>query len=265
MNYRTLHLEPGANEAAGGGAAGAGAPAAGAAAPAFDPAAFKTEITGLIQSGLNNGLGSFRREFESKYAAPRNDRNDRGDEDKAPTMQQFFNSKGEMDEEGFAKYFQAQHKHLSKAEKAEWEKEYQDKQGKLESESSFRKTRNEHLTREAEYSKANPSYQQDIMAAGDMEVNPRVGRRILSSPYSANIIHHFAKNRSDFQSFQALSYDDPEGALEMIGELGYQFKATNTAANKGLPAKPTKAGFGTLGSKTATQRSNSEIIADWRG
>ena len=257
MNYlnHRLHLDPESEAGLGGSAPSDSAPAlevGASAAPSFDPNAFRSEITGLIR----NEFGGIRREFESsRTPAPQ------AQEEKAPTIQSFYNSKGELDEEGFSKFLQAQHKYLSKSERAEWEKEYTQKQSAQQSQSSFRKVQAEHVSRESEYEKTNPTYHQDLMAAGDLEVNPSVGQRILASKYSANIIHYFAKNRAEFVKFQAESYDDPAGAIETLGELRARFSTASTTQK--IPPQPTRRGFGTGGSKEVA-RSTKEIIDEWR-
>ncbi len=255
-NRHNLHLDPNTDDLGGGSGAppiDAPAPDSGApAVPSFDPNAFRSEITGLIR----NEFGGIRREFESSRQAPAVKQ-----EDAPPKIQSFYNSKGELDEDGFSKFLQAQHKYLSKSERAEWEKEYQTKQSEQQSQSSIRKITAEHISRESEYEKANPTYRQDLMAAGDLEVNPSVGQRILASKYSANIIHYFAKNRAEFVKFQAESYDDPAGAIETLGELRARF-AGSTQTNK-IPPQPTRKGFGTGGAKEPT-RSNREIVDEWR-
>lgn len=257
MNFwnHTRYLDSDTDFGGGGGAPIDDVPAVdtGAPAPSFDPGAFKSEITGLIR----NEFGGFRREFESGRQPAR-----QAEPDKAPTIQQFYNSKGELDEEGFSKFLAAQHKHLSKAERAEWEKDYTQKQTQQQSQSSFRKSQAEHVSRESEYEKTNPTYRQDLMAAGDMSVNPSVGQRILASKYSANIIHHFAKNRAEFMRFQAESYDDPAGAIETLGELRARF--SNALMASKLPPRPTRNGFGGIGTKPI-RRSDEEILKDWRG
>lgn len=258
MNFwnDTRHLDSDTEFGGGGGAPIDGVPAAdeGApATPAFDSAAFEARLLGSVR----NELGGIRREFESSRAPTR-----QAEPDKAPTIQQFYNAKGELDEEGFSKFLAAQHKHLSKAERAEWEKDYTQKQTQQQSQSSFRKSQAEHVSRESEYEKINPTYRQDLMAAGDMSVNPSVGQRILASKYSANIIHYFAKNRAEFMRFQAESYDDPAGAIETLGELRARFSNASTATTK-IPPRPTRNGFGTGGAKDA-QRSTKEIVDEWR-
>lgn len=256
-NRHNLHLDPAA-DGSGGGAATDGSPDVGAApaSPAFDPESFKGEILGSLRNEIGSHFQRFLPEIESRLA-PREAREEFSG---MPSLEdkKYLNAQGELDAKGFERYL----KDVSKAERAEWEREYQANQTRLQSESSFRQVTKEHLSREAEYEKANPTYRQDIMKAGDMEVNPRVGQRILASKYSANIIHHFAKNRNDFSRFQQLSYDDPESALEMIGELGYQFKSTESKPAS-IPAKPTRGAFGGAGAKP-TSRDLASIIKDWR-
>ena len=260
MNTRTLHLDPNPGEPGGGGAASA-APASGGAAPAapaFDAGAFESKITGLIQ----NSLGGFRREVEGRFSKFAPSPTAQPQADKAPSMKDFLGSDGQMDEERFEKFMDARLKHSLKSERSEWEKDFQTKQGQQRSASQVRESQRQHIARETEYEKSNPTYRQDLMNAGDMEVNPQVGARILASKHSANIIHHFAKNRGDFAQFQALSYDDPESALEMLGELSYQFKAS--AEPRKLPqGGPTRAAFGGGGGGAKPKRSLQEIQQDW--
>lgn len=251
-----LHLSP--DENLGGGAAFADSPEGGAApAPAFDPESFKSEILGSFRQEIGNSFQKFIPEIENRLR-PQEKREETFSG--APSLEdkKYLNESGELDPKGFERYL----KDVSKAERAEWEREHQQSQSRLQTESKFREVTRDHISRESEYEKANPSYRQDVMKAGDMEVNPRVGQRILSSKYSANIIHHFAKNRNDFSRFQALSYDDPESALEMIGELGYQFKSSENNQTR-IPARPTRGGFGSGVAKTPS-RGVKEILAEWR-
>lgn len=256
---RHLHLSPDPLEGGeGGGAPIESAPAAGGGAPAsFDPGAFRNELMGSIRQELGSNFSRFRSEIEPRLTPAQQARQ----EEKAPTIQSFYNSKGELDEDGFSRFLAAQHKHLSKSERAEWERENQERQTQQQSQSSFRKAQTEHIGRESEYEKANPTYRQDLMSAGDMSVNPQVGQRILASKYSANIIHHFAKNKAEFLRFQAESYDDPAGAIETLGELRAKF-ASNGQSN-GIPPRPTRAAFGGAGTKPHT-RSTEEILKEWR-
>ena len=228
------------------------------AAPAFNASAFRNEMTSLIRSELGNGISGIRRELEERFSqqsAP---------EEKIPSMKDYLGSDGQMNEESFEKFMDARLKHALKGERAGWEKEFESNQSRLRTESEMRKTQNEHLSRESEYEKTNPNYRQDLINAGDMEVNPSVGQRILASKYSANIIHHFAKNRGDFMRFQAMSYDNPVEALEYLGELGAQFKTASQPRK--TPATPTRGAFGGVGAgKSTGRRSTKEILDEWNG
>lgn len=260
MNFnRHFHLDPEPIEG-GGGAPIESAPAPDGGAPtltpSFDPTAFKSEMLGSIRQELGSSFSRFRTELEPHISSSQQ----AAKEDKAPSIQEFYNSKKELDEEGFAKYLAAHHKFLSKSERSEWEKDIQQKQAQQQSQSAFRRSQTEHIARESEYEKTQPTYRQDLLAAGDMEVGPAVVQRILGSKYSANIIHHFAKNRPEFLKFQRLSYDDPSEAIEVLGELRARFQTSGTPTN--LP-KPTRAAFGGTGAKTNT-RSTDEILKDWR-
>lgn len=268
MMYSTkprLHLDPDTDNLGGGGGAPETGPASGEGAPAspsFDPDAFRSEFSGLLREELGRGLGQIRSEIETRLT-PAQERAQESNE--APSMEdrKYLNAQGELDAKGFQRWQADLYKHMSKAERSEWEKENQTRQTQLQSESQIREAKRAHVARESEYSKANPTYQQDILRAGDMEVNPSVGRRILSSKYSAHIIHHFAKNKADFSQFQGLSYDDPEGAIEMLGELGARFKASENASSRpSIPVKPTRGAFGGGGSRPAA-RSMEEMKKDW--
>lgn len=261
-----IHLEPAAGEPVGGGGApvgGAPAPVGGApTAPTFDPNTFKTEVTGTVRSELSR----LQREIEGRFSQLRAPAAAEPKGDKPPSIKDYLNAQGEMEPEKFEQYQHALHKHFSRSERAEWEREHQASQAKQQSASAFRKAQNEHLDRESEYERANPSYRQDLLAAGDLEVNPDVGRRIISSKYSAHIIHHFARNRAEFHKFQALSYDDPEAAIEMIGELGYGFKTreTNTTTKRrAAAAPPTADGFGGGRPAGSPQKSKEQMFEEW--
>ncbi len=260
MNNRTFHLSPEPGEPGGGAAAAVPANGgAAAAAPSFDASAFETKITGLLQ----NQFGGLRREIDSRFSKFTPTPAAQPAADKAPSMKDFLGSNGEMDQEGFERFMDARLKHSLKGERSEWEKEFQTKQGEQQSASQMRESQRQHIAREAEYEKSNPSYRQDLLAAGDMEVNPKIGARILASKYSANIIHQFAKDRGLFSQFQALSYDDPEAALEMLGEMSYQYKASENNTSRRMPqAQPTRQAFGGAGG-AKPKRSLQEIQQDW--
>lgn len=270
MNFGTkhhIHLDPNTGDAGSGGGAPAGgapAPAGGASAtPSFDANAFKTEVTGMLRSEMSR----FQRDLEGRFSRPAPEKESpEGRGDKEPSLNSYLNANGEMDADGFARYQRDMHRYFSRAERTEWEREHQQAQARQQSAASFRKAQNEHLGRESEYEKANPSYRQDLLAAGDLEVNPDVGRRIIASKYSAHIIHHFAKNQADFRTFQALSYDDPEAAIEMIGELAYGFKARETdvtTKRRAASAPPTTDGFGGGRPAGSPKKTKEQMYEEW--
>ena len=262
MNFtnRTLHLNPEPGESGGGsGAAAAGAPASGGAAPAFDASQYvpKSEY-----ERLSSEFGRFRgdaenrfRTFESRLPQPEPTK-----QDKAPSMKEFLNANGEMDAEGFEKYQDAKIAYNLKTHRQEWEREQTAARQREDYEARQNSILEAHSSRQDAYHRANPDYNPDFPVSFK---NAAVTLAVADSDYSAHIHHFFQKNPDKLSELRSIERDKGAiAALRYIGRLETQFETKQAAAPSPV-ARPTRGGFGGGGAKPV-QRSEKEIVADWR-
>lgn len=245
-----LHLDPDA-DGGGGGAPAADAPALGGGAsadfqgqaPAFDPDAYvpKSEYQRL-QSEFGETRQQYEarfRDFESRLPKPQ-----APEPDKAPSMKDFLNANGQLDDEGFERFQDAKIQYSLKQHRAEWEREQGEARQREDYEARQTSIIEAHAARQDAYARANPDYNP---RASMQFKNAAVTLAVADSEYSAHIHHFFQKNPDKLAELRGIERDKGAiAALRFVGRLESQFEATTDVENKNKVriAAPTKPGFG---------------------
>lgn len=189
--------------------------------------AFRNELTGH----LSRLTPSQREERESK-----------GDKSGAPTepdpSKYDFTKPGEL-----TRYNQDNYRYFRHLDRMEEAKEAEAKQAQ----ERLQATEKGHKARLAEYRKENPSFDEDMRKAGNIQVLNEVKAAIYASKNSPAIVHYLAKNKDVAQELNEMA--EMEGVEEVryrIGEISATIKAEKLAleANAAAAAdKPPRQNF----------------------
>jgi hypothetical protein len=259
MNFhhsnRFLSPEP-LNGGEGGGAGGSGAPAV--PAPAFDASQYvpKAEF-----DRISNDYNEFRQtaeqrfqDYDSRLPKPAKVEPSEDKEPDAESGEYNFQKPGE-----FQRYQRDLTNYHLRKNLSERESKQNEEQREASRTQYVQSLQDAHATRADSFRAANPDY--------DPNKSIKVGHdtvtlAILDSDYSAHIHNYLQKNPEKLSELRGIiSSKGPGAGVRYVGRLETMFE---NKAVPGLPAaKPTKAAFGG-GAAKASQRSQEEIVKDWR-
>lgn len=122
-----------------------------------------------------------------------------------------------------------------------------------------------HLKREAAYTKEHPEYQEDIRKMGSVQVEQEIVNAIHARKNSPEILHYIAKNPSLVNDLRACT--DMDEASDIIADIAADIRRDNRDLENNAKAaqdRPLRMNQNSLPKNSAKTPSKADLVKNWR-